>query len=723
MKIANKYYALEINDATGEILSFRGITGYDYIEKPSPLVRLQLLNSAGKRTEVQSGNCAAMQKKGNLLTIRYAQMGGLPIAVTATVAFDSSPFLRFRLSLENKSDLRTESVCYPMVVIKNRLSPDGFKLFWPAMEGAEITDVNFRTELMSHADGTVYPVKGWQGVYPGACSMQFMAYYNGEHGMYFASHDASGNYKLIEWQPEERGIRLLQQVYADSGNDFVYTYDVVLGTFAGDWYNAAEIYREWITSSPLLDFPKLRENPDLPDWLTEPLTVITFPVRGTHDTDNMKSEHYYPYEKCLPFVEKYEKYFGNRQMVLLMHWEGTAPWMPPYVWAPYGDKASFDALERAIHERGNLLGLYCSGLGWTQKGLYVDYNREEDFARQGFADCVQVGPTQEVLHTTTCNHIRVGYELCPACQKVKRLATEEAAKIAEGTDIDYLQFFDQNLGGNTYACYSHNHGHPPVPGAWTATESADIAEKMRAEFYKRHPDKKMLIGCEAAACEPLLNNMRFNDIRYNLNFMYGVPVPAYNYVFGEYVCNYMGNHTAATRLLDTKLYPDNIFYRTAYSFAQGDVLTFMLKNDGKVNWEWNVPWDDDNEPDQDEYLRFCKELNDFRNGILFNALRFGRMEKPVPVSCGKYIEKVDRKDLVRVYDEVVRTRFVTENGDDFSLFVNFNRRPVSVALRGKTDGMLFCSPSDTGNVLSGNECVLELPPHSAFVLKSKGKKI
>ncbi len=716
MIIGNKYYALELDDATGNILRFSGVTGYNYIEKETPLIRLQLLSESGERTVVCSDKFVSSEKKNGALTLRYENMGGLPISVTATVAFDKTPYLRWRLSLENGSDLRTESVQYPALIIKNRLSPDGFKLFWPAMEGAEITDVNFRTELMSCADGTVYPVKGWQGVYPGACQMQFMSYYNGEHGMYFASHDDGGRYKLIEWMPENDGIRLIQQVYAEE-NDFVYDYDVVLGAFAGDWYDAAEIYREWATHSDIISFPKLKDNKELPEWLFEPLTVITFPVRGTHDTDDMKETHYYPYEKCLPYIDKYREFFGNRQMVLLMHWESTAPWAPPHVWPPYGDKKSFDALERGIHERGDLFGLYCSGLGWTQKSLYVDYDRTKDFEEKGLKDCVQVGPTREILPTTTCNHIREGYELCPACEKVKRLAADEAAMISGGTDVDYLQFFDQNLGGNTYSCYSDKHGHPPIPGAWTARESADIAERMRAEFSGRRPNKKMLIGCEAAACEPLMNNMRFNDIRYNLNFMYGMPVPAYNYVYGEYVRNYMGNHTAATRLLDTQVYPDNIFMRTAYSFAQGDVLTFMLKNDGKVNWEWNVPWNDDNEPDQDEYLRFCKLLNDFRNGILKDALQFGRMEKPVPITCGKYLEKVERKGLIRVCDEVTHTRFITENGEDFGIFVNFNDRPITFTLRGKTDGVMYVSPTDRGKPIVGKDIGFDMAAHSVLVIK------
>lgn len=717
MIIKRKNYVLELDDETGNIVSFKGVTGFDYIAAGAPLFTLSVLGENGERKFLKSGKAAKITERGRKIEIIYDEIGGEPISAVAKINVSDETFVKFRAEINRVNGYRLEAVRYPGVTIKNLLSTDGYKLFWPAMEGVEITDVNMRTELMSHADGTVFPAKGWQGVYPGACPMQFMAYYNGVHGMYFASHDDKCNFKLIEWMPNENGIELLQQVYADNyESDFVYDYDVVLGAITGDWYTAAEIYRNFAENSKILDFPKLKDNENLPKWLFEPLTVITFPVRGYKDTGEMNPNCYYPYTNCLPYIEKYEKYFSNRQMVLLMHWEGTAPWAPPYVWPPFGDKANFDKLVDGVHSCDNLIGLYCSGLGWTQKSYYYDYDKTEDFEKENIAECIEIAPSGKAEYTTTCFHIRQGYELCPAAEKTKRIAEEEAKKIANETDVDYLQFFDQDLGGNTYPCYSDKHGHPPVPGKWMAKETADIVEKMRRYFNEKRGDNEMIIGCEAAACEPLLNNLRFNDLRYNLDLMYGVPVPAYNYVFGEYVQNYMGNHTTATRLLDTKLYPDNVFYRTAYSFAQGDILTFMLKNDGKVNWEWNVEWNDDNEPDQKEYLAFSKNLNDYRNGILFNALRYGKMVKPVKTVCGKYIEKIERKTLVRVYDEIVSTRFLCDDGD-YQILVNFNSREAVVTLKGDIKGKLFKNPNDAGEEINVSDMEVIIPAHTAYVLK------
>ena len=723
MIVSKKNYAIHIDEKTGNIAAFYGRTGVNYLEKPVALADLTFIKEGGERVWLATGDALSVTEKKGVITVRYEGVGGADLSVTATFDCTDETFVKARLKFENRTGMRAESVRFPNVLLKNRLGVNGYKLFWSAMEGVEIDNTNFRNELMGYNDGTVFPAKGWEGVYPGACPMQFMAYYNGEHGFYYASHDGDANLKLVEWKPEDGGIRLIMQLFPAAPFDAVYEYgyDVVLGGIGGTWYDAADVYRAWIETSGLLNMPKLEENGDLPAWLLSSPVAVTFVIRGKCDAgeNSVVPNGNYPYTNCLPHIRRYAKAFDAQIMTLLMHWEGTAPWAPPHVWPPYGDTENFKTFTDEIHKDGNLIGLYCSGLGWTQKSLNDPaYNREKDFEEQNLVKCIETGPDNEVRYTTTCFYIRNGYELCPACEQVKDLAAEEARKIATEGDIDYLQFFDQNLGGNTYGCYSAEHGHPPVPGRWMAEEMHKTGERMKAEFRKARPDRKMLIGCEAAACEPLLNDFRFNDLRYNLDYMFGAPVHAYSYMFHEYVTNYMGNHTSATRLLDTRLYPENIFYRTAYSFVQGDILTVMCKNDGKINWEWNAPWEDDNEPDQEAYVAYIRYLNDWRKSDLMRPLRYGRMMRPLRIRTAAYLEKVDRKDLIRVLDEVQTTRFVYE-GKDIQIFANFRSKAAVCTVYG-ANGVLCDTPDEKQGKKICGDAEIELPPRSVKVLVLKG---
>lgn len=693
MVTENRFYRLLLDDETGDILSFQNSEGKEYISVRTPLIQINLLDGKGERRKLRSGREKAKITAGReSFQIFYGNLGGEAIDCTVSVRTpkgDANTY--WSLQLENHTGDIVECIDFPGITVFSDLIDNGGtrKLFSPAMEGVEIRDENLRGYIRP-CKHTGYPPGGWEGVYPGACPLQFMAYYDEQDGMYFASHDTEGNFKFIEWLPENGGIRLLHEMFPQMGNgvSYEYPYEVVLGTFRGNWYDAAEIYRTFIESSGMIRVPKVKDNPELPQWVQESPIVITYPVRGTKDTGDMTPNCYFPYSNALPYIDRYARLFDSKVMALLMHWEGTAPWAPPYVMPPFGGTEMLNAFARELHAKGNLLGVYCSGIGWTQNsGNVLSYNREKEFEEKNLAACMGVGPDQELkLSPVCCWPIRNGYDMCPACEPVKEIAVSEASRIVSELDVDYIQFFDQNVGGNAYGCYSKSHGHPPAPGKWMIEEMRDIILKIKQKFRELQPDKKVLLGCESAASEPLVNDLFFNDLRYNINYLTGVPVPAYSYVFHGYVCNYMGNHNCSSSLIDLKEDTENIYYRYAYSFCEGDILTVVLKNDGKINWEWDAEWDDNVEPEQEPLIEYIAMLNRWRKGILNRALSFGRMQKPFPVRCGMFSEKLTVGTVPKNIEEIVSMRYKTEENEDLQIFVNFrNEQKTFVLEAGELD--------------------------------------
>ena len=55
-------------------------------------------------------------------------------------------------------------------------------------------------------------------------------------------------------------------------------YDMVLGVFDGDWYDASDVSRDWREHSKMQVPPKIKDNPRLPDWYFESSVVVLFPA-------------------------------------------------------------------------------------------------------------------------------------------------------------------------------------------------------------------------------------------------------------------------------------------------------------------------------------------------------------------------------------------------------------------------------------------------------------
>ena len=324
-------------------------------------------------------------------------------------------------------------------------------------------------------------------------------------------------------------------------------------------------------------------------------------------------------------LEEIRRRTGRKLMVLLMHWEGTAPWAPPYVWPPYGDKEDFDAFARALREKGDLLGVYCSGFSYTLQSCFVeDYNCEERFEREGLSRGMCVGPEGQVQISKICTGQRKGYDLCPASPVGEAIVWEAYEPLLE-SGLDYAQVLDQNHGGSQYYCYAKDHGHPPVPGSWMTRRMQGLLGRFNDK------GKGMLLGCESAAAEPFLGNLLFSDNRYELNYRMGRPVPMYAYLYHEYLHNFMGNQCGCAFINDGS---NTLNYRIAYSFCAGDCMTLVMKPNGQFMTQW-AGRDPGLCPDRDEVLGFVKKLGDCFDRCLGESFSRARMIPALAVDCDR----------------------------------------------------------------------------------------
>jgi len=535
MIYANTYYTMTINDKNGSLVSFRK-ENKEFIARDAckrPLFNIRFLDINGEMFEIDAFSARNITtdkdkyEDYSVIRISYEDFSDISIQVfVKVVCFDNDPNTYWNLQLKNDSDYLIEYIDFPNIVVPYDLIADGgnARIFWPYVEGCLIEDARLRDSTWLKYIPMGYPSRAWEGCYPGACSMQFMAYYDNNGGLYFAAHDDKSNLKEIEYYGTEYGIRLQYCLFPGGFGKGVYKmdYNMVIGVFKGDWYDAAEIYRNWYEKSKILKPLKLKVNKQIPAWISDSPVVVIYPVRGTKDTGDMTPNEYFPYSNALPYLKRLSEKINSRIMALLMHWEGTAPWAPPYVWPPFGGEEVFMDFINRMHQNGNLVGVYCSGIGWTNESVLLpEYSRREQYLNENLRTIMCAAPDGSVQDSLICaGNIRWGHDMCIACDYVKTTMMNELFKIVL-SGCDYVQMFDQNIGGSAYLCYSKEHGHPPCPGKWQNDNMLQLYEQMCKRLEEE--GKYIAIGCEGAASEQFIPYLTFNDLRFNFSYWKSEP--------------------------------------------------------------------------------------------------------------------------------------------------------------------------------------------------------
>ena len=656
-KLCSNNIELTINEEGGYIASLK-LNGKERLVDKSPIFKIRLRDTDGSSLclEPSDANTACI-KDGCLI---YTGFGDCFADLCARVKIASDDGVSWQIAIDSvPSEYAIEWIELPRLCLPRLIENDkrGGRLLSPYDEGIIISD-----ETAFPRYEPEYPSSGAYLTFPNKLCSQFMAYLFDDVGLYIGAHDEKRALKCLDFYPCNDGLSLHIRLYSGVGYGKTYkmSYPIVLKTCTSYWKSAAEIYRTWFKNNLPKNVVRTNENTSLPEWYKSSPLIVTYPVRGIHDMDKMEPNALFPYTNALPILKRIKNDTGSQIMALLMQWEGTAPWAPPYVWPPFGGEKLFNEFRDELHRGNDLLGVYCSGFGYTkQSTLIEEYNCEEKIKNENVLKGVCHSPKNKPeLGITCCPYQRYGYDICPASERGREILDEAYSPVFD-SGVDYAQILDQNHGGGQYMCYAREHSHPPMPGEWMTSNM----QALLTDWNRNAPN--MVFGCESAASEPFIGNLTMSDNRYELNYAYGKPVPLYAYIYHEYLRNFMGNQVGCP--FDTKI--DTLRYCLAYSFSIGDLMTLIIAPDGSLMSHWGTR-DFDNSPNMELTLKFIKNMNLFYHTKGKKYLYSAKMSVADDIKCDSITIPLTRcRDSITL-PRLLSSVWESDNGRNAYIVIN-----------------------------------------------------
>ena len=582
---------------------------------------------------------------------------------------DEKGVINVKVSLTLKRD---SALSYWRIKLENHSRKSClWEIIFPLLEnvGATRDDPSHDLLIVPDGWGRIYrdprKMSPYQATYPGGWNfaMQFLSFCHDYSGLYLAAYDPKAYHKrfifipdtytgtvvkhlprssfqLINY-PENMGV--LQTVYE-------MPYDVVIGVFRGDWYDASQLYREWVLKNAAwCRRGKLSKRGDVPRWFQEitiwcmpgsppeprmdpgdPKYVVSEVLRFREFFDVPIAIHWYNWHK-IPFDTDYPEYFptkeGFKDAVKKLQEFGVRV-------MPYINGRIFDfncrswLLDRA--ER------YCAKESAPRLNAQTLQNYVEFYgSRQKFA---VMCPFTEYWQDKVAGI-------------VERLVGEYGV---DGVYIDQIAAAPSNL------CFDPEHGHPLGGGNYWFSGCEEMLRKARERARERNPEAILTSECNAECF------MAYLDAFLTWHSFQGELVPIFPAVYGGWTITFGRSFTM-----------EDLKNPVSFRAKVGQMFIFGAQ----------LGWFNLYEITQDEYkaeAEYLKKLAKYRLlGLKF--LLHGRLMRPLKFDTSfptidlnwTFIQKTVKVTLPVVMSSVWKA----DDGTLGIIFTNISETPQLVAFK------------------------------------------
>jgi len=635
--VTNLSYRLVINADKGTIESFRStISGGDNsllaTSQPQlPILKIGLLAGGTNFRTISSLEAkkitAFKSNKGNeeIIEISFDSIARLNLDAKVFITCpQDKPFTYWNLELSNRTGMWISHIQLPVLKVPYDANPteeSGGKILYSMADGMLAGPLTPTMQIGAWLGSKYDTPETWRTPnYPREYTTQMMAYYNPSAGLYIACDDPTGLPKLIAPLKATDGITMGVGHYPAIKNDVKYKlpYNIIIGTFRGDWYEAADIYRSWAEKQPFCA-TKLKDREKLPDWLLKPLVGVAFPMRGQADWDYPAAvnSEYTPATNALPYLEKLATGFNAPLMPIVFNWENKGPWVQPEAFPPLGGEAAMKSFMKQSKAKGWHPVLYGDALNWVIEQKNTGYDGLAYFKKNGGDEAACRNWDGSLYLYPGCRGTRMFHTMCIATKTARDMVLEMTRKITQlGPDV--VQQFDQIAG--PVACFDTTHGHSPVPGPWMTKDFKTLLREHVQVARKVNPE--VVIAVEASPPEIYLQDFELWDARTGGSGE--MMCPLFQYLYHEYMVGHSG-------FLVNSVNDEALRASVARAFVSGYFLNFTLRDKGQIHYEWDDLWDRA-VPDQTAIIDWARRATAFRENIARDFLVFGKMQKPLKVT-------------------------------------------------------------------------------------------
>jgi hypothetical protein len=612
------------------------------------------------------------------------------LSVQAKVSADAgSPYLRWHITVDNRSSRRgVWQVDFPRLAsIMPMGDPAQTGLFLPWGQG-RVVENPFALETR------------FEGQYPApSAPMQYSAVYGPTGGLFLATHD--GNMFMKQFVHECRKntgtmtyfLRNLPENRGDARVGYRMPYDFVLTAFAGDWFEAARLYREWAIKQRWCAKGPLASRDDVPLWFKQ----LTFWTIQWEQTAYANWEELKPRigdkDQTVVDVETIAATMGVPYATHFHGWhkntfdERVPEYFPPRI----GDEG-LRAQVRRMQDAGARVIPYVNGCLWDKS---LESYTKRDVVRHCIKDAVGNSFAWRIDHTWRYEHglsDQAIYWLdwpCPYTEFWQAEMADISRKLV--ADYGFNGVYYDVLSGNGHMCFDPNHGHPTGGGNYWALGNRAVLHRSREAMRAANPEAIMLSEQPSESYIDMLDGF----LLYQVQAMPGA-VPAFQAVYHDHILlygNYIGTQPAI----------DHLPMFAGESLVHGDQLgifnvwpMFLPDHPRK---ELSIYWED--EAKRKKNIDFLVHIARLKHNAGYKFLSLGEMQQPLTFINTLPVLEAEQQPWAqgnRTMPAIIHTVWKAPDG---------------------TLGLIFCNVSESEQQASYTIDISDygLPGHGRFVVR------